>query len=186
MEHWISTEADLRELYGKPVQRALDKAVPELADAHRRFIERSPFLVIGSSGPTGADVSPRGDQPGFVKIIDPRTLAIPDRVGNRRIDTLSNIIANPEVALIFFIPGVNETLRVMGRARISADPDLLKELAHQGKAPTSVLVVEVAEAFHQCVRALRRAEIWSPKVFAGDDFERISETPESKYDDNLY
>jgi PPOX class probable FMN-dependent enzyme len=182
----ITTEAELRALYDEPIQRALDKVVPQLTDAHRRFVERSPFLVIGSHGPSGADVSPRGDQPGWVKIVDARTLAIPDRVGNGRIDTLTNVLTNPAVALIFFVPGVNETLRVSGNAHISTEPELLTELAHDGRLPTSVLVVEVTEAFHQCVRALRRAELWNPGVFAGEDFPRISSTPESTYDGKLY
>lgn len=163
------------------VRRALDKSSTELTDAHRHFIERSPFLVIGSHGPAGADPSPRGDQPGFVKIIDSRTVAIPDRVGNRRIDTFTNVLANPAVALIFFISGVNETLRVSGNAHISAEPALLAELAHDGCGPTTVLVIEVTEAFHKCVRALLRAQLWNPEVFAGPGFPRISKTPESTY-----
>ncbi len=185
-EHTITTVGQLRELYGTPARRALDKVTTRFTDPHRVFIQRSPFLVIGSQSDCGADVSPRGDAPGFVRILDDSTLAIPDRVGNRRIDTLTNVLDNPRVAVIFFIPGLNETLRINGVAHISVAPRLLAQLAHDGKPAISALVVQADEIFHQCVRALRRAEFWSPTGFVGDAFPRISGTPESEYDGKLY
>lgn len=185
-DHRITDPEQLRSLYGAPMQRALDKVASTIGAPHRRFIERSPFFVIGSRGPEGADVSPRGDAPGFVGVVDASTLAIPDRVGNRRVDTLLNVLSDPQVGLIFFIPGLNETLRINGVAHVSRDPDLLDALAHDGKPAITALVVEVREVFHQCVRALRRSGLWDPEQFVAGDFPRISSTPESEYDDKLY
>ena len=185
-ENRIRSVAELRALYGEPVQRAIEKVVDRFLPAHRQFIARSPFLVMSSQGAAGADVSPRGDRPGFVHILDDTTLAIPDRPGNRRVDTLQNVLDDPRVALIFFVPGVNETMRVNGTAYISVEPKLLQRLAHEGTPAICALVVEAHEVFHQCVRALRRAELWNPATFAGAEFPRISRTPESAYDGNLY
>jgi len=184
--HRITELSQLRALYEPPMQRALDKVVTTFAEPYRRFLARSPFAVIGTQGPNGGDVSPRGDRPGFTEVLDEQTLALPDRPGNRRLDTLSNVLHNPKVALIFFIPGLNETLRVNGVAHISVEPNLLKRLAHAEKLPRVALVVRASEIFHQCVRALRRAELWDPAAFVGPDFPKISTTPESTYDKKLF
>lgn len=152
----------LRALYGEPQRLARLKQLDHL-DAHcRAFIALSPFLVLASAGADGSvDASPRGDAPGFVAVPDARTLLIPDRRGNNRIDSLGNIAANPEVGLIFFVPGINETLRVNGRVEIATDADLLAQFAVNGKAPKSALRVAVREAFLHCGKALIRAKLWT-------------------------
>jgi len=159
--HVIATREALLGLFGPVSALASIKVIPAL-DAHcRRFIALSPFLVIGSSDRTGkADTSPKGDPPGFVQVLDDRTLAIPDRPGNNRIDTLLNIVENPEIAVIFFVPGVDETLRVNGRARLSVDPELLALMAVQGKLPKLAIVVEIREAYLHCAKALKRSKLW--------------------------
>jgi PPOX class probable FMN-dependent enzyme len=162
-DHDITDADALRAHYGAVSALARDKAIPRLDQHCRAFIAASPFLVIGSAAGDGrADVSPKGDAPGFVQVLDDATLAIPDRPGNRRVDSMQNILENPEVALIFFVPGMNETLRVNGRARVSTDPDLLAPMAVNGKAPLSAIVVDVEEAFLHCAKALVRAQLWDP------------------------
>lgn len=159
----VRTVEDLRHLYGEPSERARLKALTKLDRHCRRFIELSPFLVIGTADASGdADCSPRGDAPGFVQILDERTLAIPDRPGNNRADTLSNIIANPNVGLIFFVPGINETLRVNGRARVVTDTGILDGMAVNGKLPKSAILVTVEQAFLHCAKALIRSRLWDP------------------------
>ncbi len=156
----IQTCGDLRAYYGEINPRAARKQMPKL-DAHaRNFIAHSPFMVIASAGPSGSDASPKGDAPGFVQVLDERTLLIPDRPGNNRVDTMGNILDNPRVALLFLVPGVNESLRVNGRARITTDEALLRPLAVQGKAPRSGLLVEVEEVFLHCGKALIRSKLW--------------------------
>lgn len=151
----------LRALYGEPSELAVKKELTQLDRHCRAFIALSPFLVIGSAAADGsADVSPRGDAPGFVQVRDDRTLVLPDRVGNRRIDTLRNIAENPNVALIFFVPGIAETLRVNGKAAVTTDPAVLAPLAAQGKLPVSALVVTIEQAFLQCAKALIRSKLW--------------------------
>lgn len=153
---------DLRERYGEPGWRAVKKEVDHLDKHCRAFIEIAPFMVIGSAGADGrGDVSPRGDAPGFVHVIDDHTLAIPDRVGNNRTDTLSNIIENADVGLLFMVPGMNETVRVNGKARVVTDPDLLETLIAQGKPPRSAIVVKVDSAYYQCAKALMRSKLWT-------------------------
>jgi len=157
----IDTKDALREHY--PVQSKIVelKCLPAIDGHIARFISLSPFLVIGSSDPAnGTDVSPRGDAPGFVKVIDANTVMIPDRPGNNRLDTLSNIIANPEVGLVFFIPGVEETARVNGRAKIITDDAQLAGFAVNGKSPRSAIVVDVREAYLHCAKALKRSKLW--------------------------
>jgi uncharacterized protein len=159
----ISSEDSLRGLYGAPSERALRKQLSAL-DAHcRTFIAHSPFLVLGTAGPDGSlDVSPKGDAPGFVAVLDERTLLIPDRPGNNRLDGMRNVLGNPHVGLLFMIPGVNETLRVNGRARITTDAALLAPLAVRGRTPASGLLVQVDEAFLHCAKAFVRSELWDP------------------------
>lgn len=162
--HDIRTLPDLLALFGPVSSLAAVKAIPRL-DAHcRRFIALSPFLVIGSADREGrADTSPKGDPPGFVRVIDDRTIAIPDRPGNNRLDTLRNIVENPDVAVIFFVPGVDETLRLNGRARISTDPSLLATMTVNGKTPVLAIVVDLREAYLHCAKALKRSGLWDPQ-----------------------
>src|SRR5262245_13580730 len=142
--HTIATMAELEALYGeKPYGSALIKEIGHVNDAYRRLIEASPFFALATCGPDGLDCSPRGDPAGFVRVLDQNTIAIPDRRGNNRIDSLRNIIHDPRVALLFLIPGVSETLRIIGRATISTDPELCASFIMQGKAPRSVLIVAV-------------------------------------------
>lgn len=161
--HDIATLPGLLALFGPTSSIAAAKAIPRLEVHCRRFIALSPFLVIGSSDREGrADTSPKGDPPGFVRVLDDHTLAIPDRPGNNRLDTLRNIVENPEVAVIFFVPGVDETLRVNGRARLTTEPGLLASMAVQGKVPTLAIVVAVREAYLHCAKALKRSRLWDP------------------------
>lgn len=157
----INDEVQLRGLYQEPMELALLKQLDRLDDHCRNFIAHSPFVVIGSTRPgRGTDVSPRGDAPGFARVLDANTIAIPDRPGNNRLDTMSNIMADAEIGLLFFIPGIDETLRVNGRARLSRDPALLAAAAVKGREPRLVIVVTVREAFLHCGKALKRSRLW--------------------------
>ena len=161
----VTNDAELREVYRPPAPRAAQKVLDRL-DVHcRDFIARSPFCVLSSSNADGqADASPRGDPPGFVKVLDEKTLLLPDRPGNNQVDSLQNIVENPGVGLLFFVPGMNETLRVKGKAEITTDPELLDPLTVGGKAPLSGLKVSVEEAFLHCGRALIRGRIWDAEA----------------------
>lgn len=157
----ICDEGSLRALYGEPSELARLKQLDHLDPHCRRFIGQSPFLVIGTTrAGSGTDVSPRGDAPGFVQVIDDQTLAIPDRLGNNRVDTMSNLVHDPAVGLIFFIPGIDETLRVNGTATLSRDPALLQGMAVHGKLPKLAIKVAVREAFLHCGKALKRSKLW--------------------------
>ena len=156
--------AEIRQIYGNPNERAVKKQLTRLDPHCRAFIARSPFLVIASSDPSGrCDASPKGDAPGFVEVIDDTTLLIPDRLGNNRIDTLSNLLASPGVGLIFFVPGLNETLRVNGRASVTIDPTLLERCAVNGKIPRSGIVVAAEEVYFHCGKAIIRSDLWNPE-----------------------
>ena len=158
----IDTPAKLRQVYPPPAPRAGLKVLDHL-DVHcRRFIDLSPFYVLSSARADGrADASPRGDPPGsLAHVLDDKTLLLPDRPGNRQLDTLMNLVERPYVGLVFFVPGVTETLRVNGPVEISTDPDLLEPVALDGKLPVSVLKVTVEEAFLHCAKALIRARLW--------------------------
>jgi PPOX class probable FMN-dependent enzyme len=159
----LGSQAELRARYGEPSGLAVVKQIDHI-DAHcRRFIALSPFLCLGTSDPDGRqDVSPRGDLPGFVQVLDPRTLAIPDRPGNNRLDSLGNLTANPEVGLLFLVPGVDETLRVNGTASLSVDPDLLAAMAVNGKPAKAAIMVAVREVYFHCGKALKRSKLWDP------------------------
>ena len=150
----------LREHYPEPSEPARKKTLARLDQYCRQFIALSPFLCLGTGGDGGLDVSPRGDPPGFVHVLDDTTLLIPDRPGNNRLDSLSNVVASAQVGLLFMIPGVNETLRVNGTARVTTDPALLAPLEINGKVPASALVVDVREAFLHCAKALVRSKLW--------------------------
>lgn len=158
----VATEAQLRALYAPAIERARIKTLAKL-DVHcRRFIELSPFLCLGTQGASGADVTPRGDEPGFVHVLDDTTLAIPDWPGNNRLDSLQNLLENPAVGLLFLIPGVNESLRVNGVAHIETDSAVLARWDRAGKRPKAAVVVEVREAYLHCGKALIRSRLWNP------------------------
>jgi len=160
---WVGSPAELREIYRRPSGRALQKELHALDRHCRHFISRSPFLTLATCGANGElDCSPRGDGPGFVAVLDDRTLLIPDRRGNNRLDSLTNITEHPRVALLFMVPGVDETLRVNGRARITRDPALLAPLEIQRRTPPTGIVVEVESCYLQCAKALLRSRLWDP------------------------
>jgi uncharacterized protein len=157
----IRSEAELRALIGEPAPLTCAKIADRLNDATRLFIERSPFVCIATSDATGAcDLSPRGDPPGFVRILDERTLLIPERPGNRLADSLRNMLANPHIALLFIVPGVTDTFRVNGRAAITTDAALLAPSAVEGKAPRLGVLVDIDEAYTQCSKAFLRSHLW--------------------------
>jgi len=160
---FIETHEELRRHY-KPVHDAASRKELRALDHHcRKFIENSPFVLIGSSdGKGAADVTPKGDRKGFVAILDDTTIAIPDRPGNNRLDTWENIVVNPAVGLLFLIPGMNETLRINGTARITADETLRERLAVDGKLPITVVIVSVKAAYMHCAKAFMRSELWNP------------------------
>lgn len=161
----IDNVEDLHALYGEPNERARKKQLSRLDEHCRNFIAISPFVAISSAAADGGcDCSPKGDAPGFVKVVDESTLLIPDRLGNNRVDTFKNVIENPQVGLLFFVPGVNEMLRVNGRAELTTDEALLAPLAVNGRAPRSGLVVTVEEAFLHCAKALIRSDLWNPET----------------------
>jgi hypothetical protein len=163
-ERVVGSEQELRELYGFPGERAVAKEQPALDEHCRAFIAHAPFLVLGTAGADGrCDVSPKGDAPGFVHVLDDHHLAVPDRLGNNRLDGMRNIVENAHVGLLFFIPGREDTLRVNGRARIVRDEALLERLAVGGKRPVTALVVEVEQCFLHCARAFKRAGLWQPE-----------------------
>ena len=161
----VTSESEVRAVTGPPHQRALDKVVRVIDDMSRRFIAAAPFAFIASENEDGtADVSPKGDPPGFVKVLDERTLAIPDRLGNRRFDTFRNLLRNPAIGcLIFLVPGVSYTLRISGTAIIVRDTDLREELAVNRKIPDHVLVVAVSRVLSHCPKCMIRSGLWKPE-----------------------
>jgi uncharacterized protein len=157
-------EAELREILGEPTELVRKKTARRLNPLTRQFVERSPFVVVATGRPDGGlDVSPRGDPAGFVRILDERTLLLPDRPGNKLADTLTNLLEDDRIALLFLIPGVDDTFRVNGRGRILDDPELLAASAVEGKVPKLGILVEVEEAYTQCPKALLRSELWNPE-----------------------
>ncbi len=160
--HRITTLEALAALYGDPYGPAVVKEIDHINPHYRKFIEAAPFFALATSGPEGLDCSPRGDAPGFVRVADEKTLLIPDRRGNNRIDSLRNIINDPRVALLFLIPGVGETIRVIGRASISTEPALTESFIVNGKTPRTVIVVAVERVFYQCTKAIVRSKLWDP------------------------
>ncbi len=159
----VASVEELEALYGQPGEASLVKEIDRITPQYRQFIEASPFLALATAGPGGLDCSPRGDGAGFLRIHDEGTLMLPDRRGNNRIDSLRNVIRDPRVGLLFLIPGSGSTLRVNGRAHISADPALLESFAVEAKPPRSVLVITVETVFFQCARAILRADLWNPE-----------------------
>ena len=158
----IASLDDLKAIYGEPKEAALVKQTDHITEEYRRLIEASPFFALATVGPEGLDCSPRGDAGRAVTVRDEKTLLIPDRIGNNRVDSLANIVRDERIALLFLIPGSNTTMRCNGRAVLSVDPDLLAEFAVEGKPPRSVIIVTVEAVYFQCARAVLRAGLWDP------------------------
>jgi PPOX class probable FMN-dependent enzyme len=159
---FVTTMDQLMGLYDAPSDVSVAKEIDHVSDHYRAFIEAAPFFALATGGPAGLDCSPRGDAPGFVRVADPKTLVVPDRRGNNRIDSLRNIMRDPRVALLFLIPGIGETIRVVGSAALSIDPDLLASFTVNGKLPCCVIVVTVERVFYQCTKAIVRSKLWDP------------------------
>ncbi|HWZ39359.1 MAG TPA: pyridoxamine 5'-phosphate oxidase family protein [Bradyrhizobium sp.] len=158
----IATIEQLEAIYGFPGESSTVKVADRVTPSYRVLIEKSPFAALATSGPEGLDCSPRGDLPGFIRIHDEKTLMMPDRRGNNRIDSLRNIVRDPRVALLFLIPGSGSTLRANGHAQVSADPALLSTFKMEGKAPRTVIIMTVHEIYFQCARAIVRSDLWNP------------------------
>jgi len=161
-EHLVTSVEQLAAIYGEPHGPAVLKEIDHVNAEYRAFIEAAPFCAMATSGPEGLDCTPRGDPPGFVRVQDEKTLLIPDRRGNNRIDSLRNLISDSRIALLFLIPGCSETIRVNGRAAISIDPALCESFVFAGKVPRSVIVVTVERVYFQCAKALVRSKLWDP------------------------
>ena len=158
--HALTSLPQLEALFGAVAAPSFQKEVDYLHPAYQALIKASPFAVLATAGPGGLDASPRGDPPGFVAIQDDKTLLLPERRGNNRIDSLRNLLADPRVAVLFLVPGAGETLRVNGRASITTEPDLLQRFAVEGKPPHCVIVIKVEAVFFQCARAIQRSKLW--------------------------
>ena len=161
--HAITDLASLEALYGAPSPRSITKVVHRITPEYRRLLEAAPLFALATSGPGGLDCSPRGDAGSSVTILDETTLLIPDRRGNNRLDSLKNIVEDPIVALLFFIPGCDETVRINGKATLTTDPALRAQLAVKGREPATVIKVEIGEMYFQCSSALLRSDIWNPE-----------------------
>ena len=178
----ITSETELEAIYDQPVPTSILKEVDCITGDYRKLIEASPFAILATSGPEGLDCSPRGDPRGFVRVADPKTLMVPDRRGNNRIDSLRNIVRDPRVALLFLIPGFGTTMRVNGRAYLSIDPELRASFAMEGKNPECVVVITVERAYTQCQKAIVRSRLWDPEMHiakselptVGEMMERLS------------
>lgn len=165
----IDTIEQLETLYGAPVETALAKETQTITPHYRAMIEASPFVALATSGPEGLDCSPRGDMAGFVRIHDEKTVMMPDRKGNNRVDSLRNIVRDPRVALLFLLPGSGNTLRINGRAHLSVSPGLLESFAVNGQFPRSVIVIDVDAVYFQCARAIVRSDLWNPEKHIAPD-----------------
>lgn len=189
--HQIQSIDQLDALFDAPGEAAIKKEVDHLVPVYRRLIEASPFYVMATHGAEGLDCSPRGDPAGFVKVLDDRHIALPERRGNNRIDSLRNLVEDPRIGLLFLVPGKNETLRVNGRARITTDPVLMEQTGMRGKPPQCVIVVEIETVFFQCARALLRARLWDAESRALAEHtptagEMLAGVPESGIDGAAY
>ena len=209
--HYIDTSKELRDLMGDPMELAARKSIPRLDRYSKEYIRRSPFVCIGSADENGkADVSPRGDPPGFVQVLDDSTLFIPDRPGNKRVDTMSNIISNPNIALLFLIPGFDDTLRVNGRAEVIRDDSLNAKSVVKGKKPTVGIKMHVEQVFFHCSKAFKRSGLWDAdnrqdrtdmpsigrmileqtaeptSIISEAEFEEVDKFVEDGYRENLY
>ena len=159
-EHLVTSMEQLQALYGERMPASVIKEIDHINAHYRTLIEAAPFVAVATCGPEGLDCSPKGDPAGFIRILDDKTLAIPDRPGNNRIDGFRNIVRDPRIALLFLIPGVGETLRGNGRAAISVDPELMASFAINGKLPRCVLIVHVESAYFHCSKAIVRSKLW--------------------------
>ena len=159
-EHLVTSMEQLQSLYGERMPASVIKEIHHINAHYRALIEAAPFVAIATCGPEGLDCSPKGDPAGFIRILDDKTLAIPDRPGNNRIDGFRNIVRDPRIALLFLIPGVGETLRVNGRASISVDPELMASFAINGKLPRCVLIVHIESVYFHCSKAIMRSKLW--------------------------
>ena len=158
--HLITTVEQLEALFGHPSGPAVAKETDRIVPVYRQLIEAAPFVAIATGGPDGLDCSPKGDAPGFVRVLDEKTLAIPDRPGNNRLDGMRNLLRDPRIAVLFLIPGVGETLRVNGRADVSVDPQLMESFAMNGKLPRAIIVVHVERVYFHCSKAIVRSKLW--------------------------
>jgi PPOX class probable FMN-dependent enzyme len=154
----------LEEIYGTAVERSLTKEIDHISDHYRQFIKVAPFVVVATVGPEGMDCSPRGDPAGFMRVTDPKTVMMPDRRGNNRLDSLRNLVRDSRISLLFLIPGVNETMRINGTAKIVTDAALRESFTIQGKTPTTVIVTTVDRVYYQCPKALVRSKLWSTEA----------------------
>jgi len=178
----INSEVELDALYDTPLATSILKEVDHITDDYKKLIDASPFAILATSGPEGLDCSPRGDPRGFVRVSDPKTLMMPDRRGNNRIDSLRNIVRDPRVALLFLIPGIGTTMRVNGRAYLTTDPGLCTTFTMEGKNPKCVIVITVERAYTQCQKAIVRSKLWDPTMHipkselptVGEMMERLS------------
>src|SRR5437868_10153607 len=161
-DHIVTSVEALGRIYGEPYGPSIAKEADRITTQYQAFIEAAPFFALATAGPDGLDCSPRGDAPGLVRVADEKTLLIPDRRGNNRLDSLRNIVSDPRVALLFLIPGVGETIRVIGRASISTDPALKQSFIVNDKTPRTVIVVAVERVFYQCTKAIVRSKLWDP------------------------
>ncbi len=159
----VATIAELEAIYGTPRESSIFKETDRITPQYRQFIEASPFVVLATAGPEGLDCSPRGDKPGFVRVEDEKTLTMPDRMGNNRMDSLRNIVRDPRAALLFVVPGSGNTIRVNGTAHVTTDPGLCATFVMEGKSPRSVLVFKVDAIYFQCARAIIRSHLWDPE-----------------------
>ena len=157
----ITTYEQLEALYGQPTEAAIAKEIDYISDGYKAFIDKAPFVVLATVGPEGLDCSPRGDPAGFVRVVDRKTVQIPDRRGNNRVDALRNLVGDPRISLLFMIPGIGNTLRINGTAEILVDPALCESFSMQGKLPRSVLQVTAERVYFQCPKALIRSRLWS-------------------------
>lgn len=180
----ITSEAELRELIGEPLPRVATKDRPALDEIDRDWLARSPFCLVATSAADGScDVSPKGDPPGFTVVLDDRTIALPERAGNRRVDGFRNILGNPHVGLIYLLPGRDDTLRVMGRARLVRDADLLDRMIVHGHRPLLAMVVQIEQVFYHCAKAFLRSRLWNPDTWepaALPSRARIAEAQEAR------
>jgi PPOX class probable FMN-dependent enzyme len=168
-DNTITSLDALEAIYGESPEGALKKEIDHISDHYRAFIEAAPFVVVATVGPEGLDCSPRGDPAGFVRVVDSHTVMIPDRRGNNRVDSLHNIVRDPRISLLFLIPGIGETIRINGTAKISVDPELCASFAMQGKNPRSVIVVTAGSVYYQCPKALVRSKLWDPESIVPRD-----------------
>ena len=163
-DHLVTTIEQLESLYGDKNPNSITKEIHHINNGYRKLIEAAPFVAVATCGPEGLDCSPKGDPAGFVRILDDKTIAIPDRPGNNRIDGFRNIVRDPRVALLFLIPGVGETLRINGRADISIDPELMQSFTMNGKLPRCVMIVHIESIYFHCSKAIVRSKLWDAET----------------------